>query len=109
MNRYITFRDTNDKGDLLYFILQRDFPHYNCCLADQPIVNFVQPMPISSYNLWIVFVGTLRGNFIPYYQSIGDEIRAVMQDMAEWYFTERILKDEKKFKKWKINVSSVTK
>jgi hypothetical protein len=101
MNQFITFREeiNNETG---YFILQRDFPHYLCRIAEQPIVNFIQPIPITNYNLWLIFNATLRGNYIPSYKDIGAEIISVMNSMATWFFENRILPNEKKYKKWKI-------
>ncbi len=53
MSEFITYREKNLEGELMYFILQKEFPHFNCFIADRPVVNFMQPMPIDSYNLWI--------------------------------------------------------
>lgn len=98
---YITYREfIND--ELGYFICQKDFPHYLCRISDKPIVNFIQPIPITDYNLWITFNATLRGNVIPSYKDIGEEIVSVMQSMAAWFYNNRILPNEKKYKKWKI-------
>ena len=101
MNKFITYREDigNETG---YFILQKEFPHYVGRIADRPIVNFIQPVPITDYRLWIIFNATLRGNFIPSYRDIGEEIKAVMNDMAAWFYENRILVNPKKYKKWKI-------
>lgn len=101
MQPYITFREELG-NELGYFILQREFPHFLCYIAERPIVNFVQPMPVSAYNLWIIFNGTLRGNMIPSYKDIGKEIESVMSEMASFYYEHRILTNEKKYRKWKI-------
>ena len=101
-DKYITYREEID-GDLQYFILQKEFPHFCCYISDKPIVNFIQPLPISSYDLWLVFNFTLRGNMIPSYKDIYDEICAVMTDMGLWFYSERILTNPKKYKKWKIH------
>ncbi len=102
MNEFITYRDTNTEGELLYFVLQKDFPHFNCYISERPVVNFVQPMPITDYHLFLVFSGTIRGMMIPDYRNMGEEIQSVMQDMAAFYYEQRILKDLKKYRKWKI-------
>lgn len=98
---YITYREPDADGNMLYFILQKDFPHFLCEVSERPIVNFFQPVPINEYNLYIIFNATLRGNVIPSYQQIGEEIKAVMHDMATWFYNERIIPNEKKYKKWK--------
>jgi len=98
---YITFREPIEDG-LGYFILQKEFPHYLCNISESPVVNFIQPMPVTSYNLWLCFKGTIRGNFIPSYKDVYEEIRSVMQDMANWYFENRILIEPKKYRKWKV-------
>lgn len=102
MMPYITYRDKNDKNELLYFILQRDFPHYQCAVSEQPIKVFVEPMPISDYNLFLVFAGVLRGMFVPSYNNVDKEISDLMFNMAEWFYSNRILIEPKKYKKWKI-------
>lgn len=99
---YITYRDTNESGELLYFILQKDFPHYLTILSDTPRKTFVQAIPITNYSLYLVFAGVLRGMMIPSYNNVGEEISSVMQSMASWFFDNRILVDPKKYKKWKI-------
>lgn len=98
---YITYREMVD-AEMGYFILQKDFPHYVVRVVDRPIVNFVQPFPVSEYNLWLVFNATLRGNVIPSYRDIGEEIKSVMQSMSLWFYENRILIEPKKYKKWKI-------
>lgn len=101
MSGYITYRDKNEEGELLYFILQKEFPHFTCYVSEIPVVSFVQPIPVTSYRLWVVFQGTLRG-FIPSYVNVVEEIKAVMLDMSTWFFENRILMDVKKYRKWKI-------
>lgn len=103
---YITFRDKDSEGNLQYYVLQRDFPHYLGVVSSVPVFNIVSPAPLSGYNLWVVFKGTLRGNMIPSYQNVGDEISNVLGVMALWYYTDRILMDKKKYKKFKINDTS---
>lgn len=99
---YITYREVNDKRELLYFILQKDFPHYQCKISDVPRLYFVEPVPVIDYNLYLCFSGTLRGNSIPGYNNVDKEINEVMVDMANWFYENRILIEPKKYKKWKI-------
>jgi len=97
MAEFITYREDDQ-----YFILQKEFPHFVAKVSDQPIVNFIQPLPISNYNLWLIFHATLRGNMIPSYKDIHKEIVSVMNAMAIFFYEQRILQNEKKYKKWKI-------
>ena len=102
MNKYITFRDNDNDGVLQYYILQREFPHYVGLISSIPIPEAMCCSPIPGYNMYVVFSGTLRGNIVPSYKDIVKEIESVFDDMATWYYSERIMKDEKKYKKFKI-------
>lgn len=99
---YLTYRENNDEGELLYFIVQKEFPNYQCVISDVPKRVFVEPMPLSGYNLFLIFSGVLRGFMLPSYKNVDDEIKSVMFNMANWFFENRILLNEKKYKKWKI-------
>jgi len=103
MDKYISYRETDEEDFLQYYILQKEFPHILVNISERPVVNFVQPVPINEYNLFLVFSGTLRGNVIPSFINIGEEIKSVMQDMSVWFYEYRIIPNEKKYKKWKIN------
>jgi len=101
MTPYITFRDKDESGELQYYILQRDFPHMIGVLVTYPIKS-LSCQPISGYNLFVKFDGCLRGKMLPDYRNIADEIDTIMQTMAVWFYTERIVMDKKRFKKFKI-------
>lgn len=101
MNPYITFKDKDVKGVLQYYILQREFPHFLGIVSSVPMAGTWQS-PISAHQMWIVFAGTLRGNMVPGYNNISDEIQVVLDAMAAWFYSERILPDEKRYKKFKI-------
>ena len=107
MTPYITFRDNDSSGNLQYYVLQRAYPHFVGRVSAQPEAGTWQS-PIAGYNLWLIFAGSLRGNVIPSYQNISEQIQEVFDSMANWYYSNRIITDEKKFKKFKIisNVSS---
>lgn len=98
---YITYREAVN-GVNQYFILQKEHPHFVGTITTMPIANSIVNQPIASYNLWVTFYGTLRGNFIPIESDIYNQIESVLFDMAQWFYRERILKDNKRFKKWKI-------
>lgn len=94
---FITFKEGED-----YFILQKEFPHYVGKIVREPIEGAMINQPIGAYMLWVTFNGVLRGNFIPSYQDVYDEIVHVFFEMSQWFYTERILKDPKRYKKWRI-------
>ena len=67
---------------------------------------FVEPTAISGHNLYLVFHGTLRGMQIPSYGDIDKEIVNVMSAMAAWYYENRIVKEPKRYKKYRIVTST---
>src|ERR1035437_9594710 len=101
-NLYITFRETNEEGETLYFILQKEFPHYQTVVSEVPKKVFVECVPVTDYNLYITFAGVISGFMIPSYHDVEKEISSVMASMALWFYSERILVNPKKYKKWKI-------
>lgn len=101
MGTFITYREKDSSGVLQYYILQKDFPHINGLILNKPCEgNWCSPVP--GYNLWIVFDYTIRGKMIPSYKNIREEISSVLDRMAAWFYAERIMQDEKKYKKFKI-------
>lgn len=104
MNPYITFRDKDKEGNLQYYILQREFPHYIGLISEYPKAgNWYSA--IAGHNLWVLFGGTLRGNMVPGYQNLEAGIQVIMDGMALWYLENRILPDEKRYKKFKITTN----
>lgn len=104
---YITYRELQE-GRLQYYILQKEFPHYVGVISSHPVNSTLCQIAIPGYNLWVVFGGTIRGNFIPSYTDIQNEIETEFQKMAIWFLTERIQAEPKKFNKWKYVPSSTT-
>lgn len=102
MNPFVTFRDKDDKGVLQYYVLQRAFPHFLGVISTNPVATLIQPIPIAGYNMYVAFNGCLRGMVIPSYKEVDKEISETLEAMAIWYLNERILVDEKKYKKFKI-------
>lgn len=102
MNKFITFRDTDNGGVLHYYILQRSYPHYQCIILDRPEKAVVGACPIMNHNLWVVFDGTILGAYLPSYKNVVDEIVSVMNEMAEWFYLNRVLAEPNRYKKWKI-------
>lgn len=105
MSPYVTYKDTDKKGNLQFYILQRDFPHYVGYLSYFPVEGALAQIPISGHNIWVVFGGTLRGNYVPSYSDVILQIEITMQFMATWFYENRILPDQKRYKKWLIPIS----
>lgn len=107
---FITYRDKDENGNLQYYILQRSFPHFIAMLSSVPIAGTWQSA-LPGYHLWVVFQGCLRGNQVPGYAHISDEIQTVLDNAAAWYACDRIAMDEKRYKKFKVisNVQSASK
>ena len=82
MNQFITFREEDKNGELQYYILQRDHPHYVGFITPIPNEESLQSSPIPGYNLYVQFSGTLRGNFIQMNPSYSSELMSVYNDMA---------------------------
>jgi len=104
---FITFREISD-GHLQYYVLQKKFPHYLGCISSHPVNSTLCQIAIPGYDMWVVFQGTLRGNMIPAYNDIQNEIQTIFHNMAIWFLTERIQAEPKKFNKWKSAPSSIT-
>jgi hypothetical protein len=98
---FITYREPDSEGVMMYYILQKAFPHFLGCIAYGPIDRRIQT-PVSNYNLWVTFAGTIQGNYVPSYRNVGEEIGDVMTKMATWFYENRILIEPKKYKKWKM-------
>ena len=101
MQQFITFREKDDNGDLQYYVLQRRHPHIVGLISPSPLFFIVPSCVIGGYNLWVSFSGCLIGNFIPSYMNVEDEISQTIEEMSAWYLENRILADEKKYKKFK--------
>lgn len=103
MNGFITFRE-KENNELAYFILGREFPHYIGIISIYPKEGAIAKTPIAGYNLWVVFHSTLRGAMIPSYKNVIEEIQSVMENMATFYLSERILPDATRYKKFKLKI-----
>lgn len=101
MNPYITFRDKDKDGNLQYYILQRSHPNYVGVISSVPISG-TWLAPVGGYNLWVVFSGTIQGNFLPSYQNVSAELQSVLDNMAAWFWAERIVISPKRFEKFKL-------
>lgn len=107
MNPFITFRELIN-GQLEYFILQRAFPHMIGKISTFPKEKAIVNAPIAGYNLYVTFDGCLQGNVLPSYRNIDKEVQNVFENMAAWFWSERIVGSEKKFEKFKIKTNAIT-
>lgn len=99
MVKYVTYRE-DDSGVASYYVLQKAFPHYVGRLVDNPYYKCLCSAPVPQTTLYVAITGTLRGNVIPAYQNVDDEIKSVALDMAYWYYENRILINPSKYKRW---------
>lgn len=106
MNPYITFREKDSNGNLQYYILQKEHPHYvGIITAFNDGSNWAAPIP--GYNLYVLYSGTLIGNLIPLEKTISKNIELVLNNMAAWFWSERIVSAEWRYKKFKINSNGI--
>lgn len=105
MNPFITFRENDENGQLQYYVLQRAFPHFVAMISTVPVTGNWSS-PVAGHYLWVVFKGSLRGNAIPSYNNVSEQIQTVMDNMAAWFHADRIVMDEKRFKRFKIKTDA---
>lgn len=103
-NRYITYREEDEFGRLCFFILQKAHPNFIGLLVASPVEGSLINVPISNYNLWITFNGTIIGNYLPATKGIMAEAYLIFNDMASWYYENRV-KGVKKLDKFKIKTN----
>jgi hypothetical protein len=99
---YISYREIDDKGVLRYYVLQKVFPHTVGIILAQQQPEALAQFPISGYNLWVVYDGVLHGNFVHATPDYKNELAIIMQNMAAWFWAERICLDRKRFEKFKV-------
>jgi len=106
MSEFITYRDKDRNGNLQYYVCSREYPHFVGRIGFTPDKLVVDAVPISGYNLFVIFGGTLSGMRIPALDKVDEQITSMLLKMSSWYFQNRIINDEKRYKKFKINVTS---
>jgi hypothetical protein len=104
---YLTYRETDEIGRLCFYILQKAYPHYSGLIVTNPVEGAIINSPISGYRLWVTWNGTLRGNILPATKDALKEIESVYFDMAKFFYEQRILKDLKKYKHFKLSNDKV--
>jgi hypothetical protein len=107
MQPFITFREMDESGQLRYYILQREHPHIiGRIAAGEQYFNgrilWVEPAHIPSHNMTVAFDGTLQGNLLPARISAVQEVSGVLEKMAQWFYTNRVSPNPKKYAKWKM-------
>lgn len=105
MNPFITYTETID-GVKRYFILQKAFPNYVGEIKTFHKERSICYKPISGHMLWVDFAGRIDGNFVPAYKTALQEMDAIFEQMANWYYEHEILPNPKKYLKFKINDTS---
>lgn len=106
MSPFITFKDLNEKGELELFVLQREYPNFVGRVTYYPTGKEICQVPITAHNLYMTYYSTLRGNFIPLSNYIDLEMQSVFHAMALWFYSERIMKDPKRYRKWSIHANT---
>lgn len=101
MEPFITFKDTDKSGELQYYILQRAYPHFQGVILTLPKEGAIAEAVVPEYNLFVSYAGTISGNYILSKRDIDAECQFVMQQMADWFYNNRVLKEPKKYKKFK--------
>lgn len=108
MSNYITYREADSGGQLQYFILQKQWPHYVGMVIDNPSYKSILKTPIANTTLYVSLYGTLQGRLLPAYAGVDKEIAAIFTDMAVWFYENRILPNQKKYNKWLLKPQSTT-
>ncbi len=100
---FITYREPDSGGDLQYFVLQKAHPHYVGMIVDNPNFDAVYKVPIPNTTMFVTFFGTVEGRRFPLHSHAEKEINGILVVMAEWYWTNRISKNQQKYKKWLLS------
>lgn len=99
---FISYREIDSGNRLCYYILQKAHPNYIGIISVSPLPDTLASVPIGDYNLYVNFHSTLQGNYVPSYKDVMQDIEGCVWQMANWFYTHRILTDKKKFSKFKI-------
>lgn len=104
---YLTYREEDNEGKVQYYILKKDYPNYIGKITDNYFEKSLIKLAITKHNLWVSFNGTLMGNVVPGRKEAIEEIRNELFLMAEWFYENRILVNENKYKKYRIKDDTV--
>ncbi len=100
---FITYRETDSSGELQYFICQKVSPHYVGMIIDNPNFESVHKVPIPNTIMYVAYAGIIDGWLYPMHSHAKQEINGILVVMAEWYWTNRISKNQQKYKKWLLS------
>lgn len=103
---FITYREPDKNGNLEYYVLQRDFPHWVGRISTIPKEGALAQSTIAGYNMYVIIEGTLRFGLIPTYKNVMEEMQLVADTMAVWYYTDRMIMDKKRYEKFKIKTNA---
>jgi len=101
-HQFITYREENESGLLCYYICQKAHPHYVGIVSVGQLLDSLANAPVGGYNLYVNFHGCLHGNYVPSYKDVINDITATMWQMAEWFLNNRVIKEPKKYSKFKL-------
>lgn len=98
MERFITFRDKDHNGALLYYIADRQYPNLVAKVVYEPAPHY-HCFPIEGYGLFVQFDGVISGRLLPV--NVKKEIiQPTLVEMADWYLKNRILVKEGRYKRF---------
>ena len=103
---YILFQEPDKNGNMQQFILQKAFPNYIGKISDRPVETILCQQPISGYNLWLQYTGTLKGNQIPFEKGALKEMEEQYFTMAAYFYT---VMDTRKYEKYKIKTDATNR
>jgi hypothetical protein len=69
-------------------------------IIDNPAYSSLVKVAVPMTTLYICLEGTIRGRLLPSYTGLEEEIKGVLSQAADWFYKNRILENEKKYKKW---------
>lgn len=100
--RFLTF-----KANECIYILQSAFPHYLGKVMRYDNDWTLDHAPgepkcrIEGYRIVVFFGGALQGNRV-WGETAPAQLQQLINEMAGFYFSERICADEKRFRRWKV-------
>lgn len=100
MHPYLTYREEDPTGQLQYYILQKEHPHYVARVSTAPYSNALAWSVVPHHKMVVEFSGCLQGQLLPARPGIMDEVTATMHLMALWFYEHRIQVNPKKYQKW---------
>lgn len=83
-----------------YYILQKDFPHFIGKITNKTEDHIAQ-YPIAGYKLYVSFIGTLKGRYMPADKFVLQEVQHIYADMANYLLDKKINNNEE-YEKYKI-------